>query len=506
MTTPGLCGCAMMAFAALVVAAAGEESQEALALDKIRAHVQPLSHPLGDRLPLLMWQGPRFPTGLHDGRVEETQQVFLDRGFLPLCNPCATPSAASAYVPILKFWQKRAVPLCILPQGWVQAAFMTDRAGRSRCAHQPPADPSEKFPCPSAMLADERVTPEAQRIRETLRLLKDNGLELRLLVIDFESGAYLRNIGDRDEAVRAQMAEALKCPRCVAAFTEVSLSTPAGYAKVVNHARAMATRRILSAPAREIYPNVLLGNFYAWPIDRVARPEGSWPAYGYEHSGLNVAMPRVYMNAGWGGAGRDQDKMNWNAFYCALEGFSPAASVLREDERLIPWIHVWLGGRYLSVVMQGRKLPEPWAMSEVARHMILRGAETFAIWMDAQIGEFPADYPHPDYAAMGQFVYDLKGVQEGFNDMLRFNAFLRRAKPMTFAVPGQRAELGPETATWSGMQTSEKALVRAVSFNRGQPVVKSVGIYDHQVALVFPACGSDYWVFPDGRVENADGP
>lgn len=220
---------------------------------------------------------------------------------------------------------------------------------------------------------------------------------------------------------------------------------------------------------------------------------------------MNVAMPRVYMNAGWGGAGRDQGKMNWNAFYCCLEGFSPAASMLREDELLIPWVHVWLGGRYLDYVMRGRKLPEPWVMSEMACHMMLRGAETFAIWMDTP-DEFPANYPHPEYAAMGQFVYDVKGVQEGFNEMLQFNSFLRRAKPMTFEVPGQRSELGPQTATWSGMIAEDKGLVRTVAFNDGNSVTKTVNIHDRPIQLTFGPRGQNFWVYPDGKVESAGEP
>jgi hypothetical protein len=208
------------------------------------------------------------------------------------------------------------------------------------------------------------------------------------------------------------------------------------------------------------------------------------------------------MNAGWGGAGRDQAKMNWNAFYCCLEGFSPAASVLRENELLIPWVHVWLGGRYLDFVMRGRKLPEPWVMSEMACHMMLREAETFAIWMDTP-DEFPADYPYPEYAAMGQFVYDVKGVQEGFNEMLQFNSFLRRAKPMTFEVPGQRNELGPQTATWSGMIADDKALVRTISFSEGRPVINTVRIFGQLVKLTFGPRGQNFWIFPDGRVEAA---
>ena len=390
--------------------------------------------------------------------------------------------------------------MCILPQGWLQIHFVSDRKGRYKAPHLPPAEACEEFPCAAALKDSRKIERAAAQTSEVLTVLRDHGIKVSVLIVDFESGAYLRNTGDQKEAVREQAAMARKCPRCVEAFTEEALSTLDGYAKTVDQSRAFAIRKMLSDPAREVYPEMNIGNYYAWPINRLPRPEGRWPAYGYEESGMSVAMPRVYMNAGWGGAGRDQDKMNWNAFYCCLEGFSPASSVLREDELLIPWVHVWLGGKYLDFVMRGRKLPEPWVMSEMACHMMLRGAETFAIWMDTP-DEFPNDYPYPEYAAMGQFVYDVKGVQEGFNEMLQFNSFLRRARPMTFEVPGQRSELGPDTATWSGMIADDKALVRTVSFNHGTSVTKIVRVFDRTIKLTFGPKGRNFWVYLDGRIE-----
>ncbi len=472
-------------------------------LEKVRQHIKPLPYPLSDRLPILTWQSRDFPTGLEDGRVADVQQLLMDRGISTLCNPVASASRAEDYIPVLKYRQERGFPVCILPQGWIQVHFVPDRRGRYKAPHQPPAEASEEYPCASA-LRDSRILERgATQTSDVLTLLKDHGIDVSVLLVDFESGAYLRNTGDQEEAVREQAAMARRCPQCVDSFTDEVLSTLDGYAKVVDQSRALAIRNMLSAPAREIFPDLHVGNYYAWPINRVPRPEGRWPAYGYEGSGMNVAMPRVYMNAGWGGAGRDQDKMNWNAFYCCLEGFSPAASVLREDELLIPWVHVWLGGRYLDFVMRGRKLPEPWVMSEVACHMMLRGAETFAIWMDTP-DEFPADYPYPEYEAMGQFVYDVKGVQEGFGEMLQFNSFLRRAEPMTFDVPGQRSELGPQTATWSGMIADDKAMVRTVSFDEGSVVTKTVKIFGRPVNLSFGPRGCNFWVHPDGKVEAVD--
>ncbi len=480
---------------------AGEQDQNEV-LGKIRLHIKPLTHPLADRLPILTWQSRDFPTGVEDGRIAEVQQLLMDRGLSPLCNPIGTAAGARDYAAVLKYRQDHGFPVCILPQGWLQIYFVIDRRGRYKAPHLPPAERSEEFPCPSALQNNRIIESGAAQTTEVLTVLRDHGIKVSVLIVDFESGAYLRNAGDQETAVQKQGAMANKCPRCVQAFTKEALSTLDGYAKVVDESRALAIRKMLCDPARQIFPNVHIGNYFAWPINRLPRPEGRWPAYGYEESGMNIAMPRVYMNAGWGGAGRDQDKANWNAFYSCLEGFSPAASVLKEGELLIPWVHVWLGGKYVEFVMRGRKLPEPWVMSEMACHMMLRGAETFAVWMDDP-GNFPADYPYPEYAAMGQFVYDVKGVQEGFNQMLRFNSFLRRAKPMTYGVSGNRNELGPETATWSGMIAGEKALIRTVLFSDGPVVTKTVEIFDKPVLLTFGPKGSSFWVYSDGRVEAA---
>ena len=498
----------IMAAAITAGASWGAESAspQDVALAKIREHIPPLSHALGGRIPILAWQGRGFPTGLEKGNIEACQAAFVERGFLPLCNGCSSPEGVLLYLPILKYWQSRGMPVCILPQGWLQVPFVVDRKTRQpRCAHQPPASREHAYPCPAMMIESGLLPPEKQRLTQTLAALKANGIDLKLLCIDFEAGTYLRNTDETEDRVRAHMAEALKCPRCVARFGADALASVPEFVGIVDRVRAECTRTTLAEPLRSIFPDAHFGNFYAWPINRVPRSAGRWPAYGFENSGMTVFMPRRYMNAGWAGAGRDQDKMNWNVLRCCLEDFSPVASVRREGELLIPWFHVWLGGTYLEfVTKRGRALPEPWAIAEMVCHMMLRGAETLAIWMDAQLGEFPEDYPHPQYAEMGQFVYDLKGVQQGFDEMLAFNAFLRQAKSMTFEVFGAKAELGPLTATWSGMQTDEKALVRTVAFNGDETVTKTIRAFSRDVALEFGPRGRNWWVYPDGRVETAE--
>jgi hypothetical protein len=276
----------------------GAEPSQGDVLEKVRLHITPLTHPLGDRLPILTWQSRGFPTGLEGGRVEEVQQLLMDRGISTLCNPVASVSKAEEYIPVLKYRQEHGFPVCILPQGWIQIHFVSDRRGRYKAPHQSPAEASEEFPCAAALRDSLRVERGAAQTSEVLTLLNDHGINVSVLLVDFESGAYLRNTGDQEEAVREQAAMARRCPQCVESYTEEVLSTLDGYAKVVDQSRAFAIRNVLSDPARAIFPDIDVGNYYAWPINRVPRPEGRWPAYGYQCSGMNVAMPRVYMNAG----------------------------------------------------------------------------------------------------------------------------------------------------------------------------------------------------------------
>ena len=149
-------------------------------LEEIRQHITPLNHPLADRLPILTWHSWTFPTGLEDGRVEEVQQLLMDRGISTLCNPVASASKAEEYVPVLKYRQKHGFPVCILPQGWIQIHFVSDRRGRYKAPHQPPAEASEEFPCASALQDSRRIERGAAQTSDVLTLLKDHGINVSL--------------------------------------------------------------------------------------------------------------------------------------------------------------------------------------------------------------------------------------------------------------------------------------------------------------------------------------
>jgi len=476
-------------------------------LGLIRKYIAPLTHPLGGRLPVLVWQTPDTPTGLELGDIEGVWDTYMERGIMPLCNPVSSVEAAREYLPIFKYISSKGYPIVFLAQGWVQRVFMRRRADGGRdlyCPHEPPARADHHWlACPSYMMETPRLRKQAEAAEAVCRVLKDAGLEVRMIMIDYESAAYLRNRADEEEHVREAMTEAMKCPRCLKRFGRERLSTPDGYRRVVDEARAYTIRVGLTEPCRKVFPNILLGNFFAWPVDREQpRRPGFYSAYGWPGSGMNVAQPRCYIPAGWGGAGKSREKINWNAFYYCMSSFSRAKRVLHDGEMMIPWLSILQQGRYQPRIQKGSPLPSRETMREVVRHTMLRGAETFAVFIGRFRGVYPPDFKYPLLAEASQWVYNVMDVQAAFNEMLEFNDFLRKGKVLNLDVTGEYSRLDETTATWSGVATDEKALVRTVSF--GPSVRKSIRVFGKEVELPFDRRGRFFWITPDGTATAVD--
>lgn len=103
---------------------------------------------------------------------------------------------------------------------------------------------------------------------------------------------------------------------------------------------------------------------------------------------------------------------------------------------------------------------------------------------------------------MGQLVVNLQGLQEGYNDMLAFQDFLRDARPMTFNVTGKPNTLNAATAIWSGAASETRALVRTVNFQQGKPITKRVNAFGKGFSLQFGPRGRSWWLTPDGKIEE----
>lgn len=471
---------------------------------KLAKNMPRLEYRRGERWPLLVW-----------GNAPQSMAVLqglIDRGISPLFNDSASmPRLKATILPQLQLLKKNEMPIVILPQGHTQRLFLPNRKGipgmsLPNNSHEPPAKPasaSGDFACPAWLYENPGLDGQARALTANLSFLKASGIDLAGLLLDFETGAYLRNGAEDEPRVRAAMEQAQQCSRCVKHFGTDAMQTPEQYAKIVEAGRAYAVEQTVSKPAKAIFPHLYMGNFFAYPTNRLPAEPGKYPAYGYEGAGLNILQPRYYVTAGWGGFGKDQRKTSWYCIQHYLAAFSPIAQQRHDDEMLIPWIgHVHSRNNIKET--RGDTYPPPSMYAELVRHMFLRGTETFALFIASKLsGDFPDDFTVPD-KEVGPWLMLTRGVQQGYDDMLRFDGFVRKARPLTFAVPSDTKTFGDETCLWSGVATQTVALVRTVTYAT-HAARKPVDVFGHHVVLPFTQAGAFYWVFPDGSYRTVDG-
>ena len=487
-----------LALALLGLALAGQaQVPPAMPVDHVGAQrvarIPPLSHPRGDRWPLLLWGNGPEPG--------EELQAYLDRGLCPFFNSLLgrEETIREALIPRLQQVRRNGFPLVILPQGHTQAMFMGPRV-RNHLAPQGAKKVNHRFDCPAWLLDNPHLTGHGNSLRQKCEFLRSEGFTLDAVFIDFESGAYLRNGAEAEKPVRAAMAEAAKCPACTKRFDQTVLTTPEAFAAAVERGRAHAIRVTLSDPVHSVFPESRTGNFCAHAVSRLPKMPGMYPAHGYDGSGMTVPQPRQYFTAGWRGGGRDEGEVAWACMGDALRRFSPVAETLRDGELLIPWLGN-VNSRNATREKRGNAFCPAAGYAEIVRHVMLRGAETFALFVPHDPAkEYPEDYRVP-YRERGPWLMVLQGVQAGYADMLRFHDFLRRAKPVTFSHPASYKKIDDDAFVWSGMATEDLALIRTITY---RPAEHSEGItlFGKEIAVPFIAQGAFHWIRLDGSVER----
>ena len=461
-------------------------------LKALTSRMPPLSNERGDRWPLLLW-------GTIPDRMKE---AYVERGLSPLFNFCSTPARARTILPTLRYFQQKNVPIVILPQGWLQRAF-TDPPCGAGADHLPPARPhseSRDFTCPAWMYDNPAVDVHARNAEETCRFLRNEGITPAAMFLDFESGAYLRNIFDREEHVRAAMEEALKCPRCQDRFGAENMNTLERYRALANRARAHVIKQGFTSPVRSVFEDVMTGNFFAFPAGRLPRPEGRYPAYGWEGSGMTIAQPRCYFVAGWGGNSRSIPHVSWNVFSYCLRRFSRCAGVLEDDEMMVPWVGYLFSHRASKMKAgRGAQIASAEAYREMVRHVMLRGAETIAVFNPYGLTDsLPEEYDDIERGEVGPWMLNVLDIQRAYDEMLAYNSILRQGKILNLTPPPDTTELDERTAVWSGVATDEEALVRTVSF--GPEIKRRIEVFGREFELPFEQSGRFYRITPDGRV------
>jgi hypothetical protein len=373
-----------------------------------------------------------------------------------------------------------------------------------QCDHLTPARPqaaNRDFSCPALLFNDIVLTAHAEKVRRICSILRQEGIQPASLWIDFESGPYLRNGAEELSRVQLASREASKCPRCVKRFGKTKINSPTGYQQIVNESRAYSIRKAFTEPVTSIFPDCTLGNFFVYPILRLPQSPKQYPAYGWDGSGISVAMPRLYFYPGWrGGRKSIEDVIGWNILLDSVRTFSKCARVLKHDEVLVPWIgYLWKHERALAMAAAGAPIASSEAYREMVRHLMLRGAETIAVFSPYSLNdEFPIAYARAPYKALGPLLANLKDVQAAYSEMLQFNEILRKGRVLNYEVTGSFNKLDDQATMWSGVGTDEIALIRTVAFGPAQK--KNVKVFNKDIPLSFEQGGGYFFVYPNGNV------
>lgn len=475
----------------------GKDKKSEKILLRLTEYLSPLSYPRGDRWPVVYW-----------GRVPpcDTWKALLDRGLMPLCVGSDLGSKVRIYskvVQFLQFAQSRGMPIVILPQGWVQPIFK--KAKRPDCNHLPPAKSqsvNRDFACPAWMYEAPGLDRQIGAARRLCNTLKAAQIHPDAIWIDFETGAYLRNGAEHISRLRPAMEEAQQCPRCVERFGVEALQSPVAYRDLVDKARAHVIRRTFADVVESVFPRCRVGNYFAYPVRRHAAGPGQYPAYGWDGSGMTIAQPRSYVIPGWHN-GSTQKEVDWNIFRTCVERISVCAEVLGPDEIMVPWFgYLWGNSRSVANARMGRPIASGKALREMVYHAMLRGAETISVFTnDIEIDSLEAMRPvDPD--GLGPFLLNVKDIQAGYDQMLRFHEHLRSGRVLNYDIGGIPNRLDHTTALWSGVANSERALIRTVTF--GPEEKKVVRLFDRWVTLPFAREGGFFWVSNRGRVAPID--
>jgi hypothetical protein len=477
-----------------------EKSFDDEAYQRLTQNIPRLDYSRSGRWPVLVWA--------HSAKAGDELQAWIDRGVSPFYNYKIAQNIA-----VWKQMQEQDVPVIFMLQGHVQRLFRYNKRRPVAVNNDHHLEPA-KGKCPAYFIEHPHLKNEGAQYRKLYKKLNDSDIKVDGVFIDFESGAYLRNGVDKEVRVRQAMAEALKCPRCLKRFGKEQLSSIKAFRALVDESRAEAIKTTCTDPLFDVYPKAKVGNFFAWPIDRyidkngVLNPDayeitgGSYPAYGYKNSGMNIAQPRCYFVHGWQGWGMpetvtEQNIVDWNVFTYCIERFSLAANVIKPGEKLVPWVGWLWGHSFKNSSEKNLKAASADGYKETIIHTLLRGAETIAIFAPSKLtDDFKPDYT-VDRKELGPFLRNLVDVQAGYNEVLRFQPFLNNAKPLNLHHDGVANEPGIE---WSGYGNEQASLVRTVSF-RGD-TVKSIRLYGYTIKLPFRKQGAWFWVFPDGSAKE----
>ena len=436
-----------------------------------------LSHPRGDRLPLLVW--PVLAGGeVDDEALQERIVRQLDsRGLATMAtwNYDDKETSLARSLRIARIQQKLGLPIMVNANPSMHRFFNGDL----KTAHVDAdgkgffdASFGEQHTMGCAFAVDFRYPDMTERIDYFVRAYKQAGLGLDLVWGDWEI--------DGPHEYNRSWEAAKRCVTCRRNIPDIESFDP--YQKAMRLKRAEMTRRCYTEPILSRYPAALVGNYAVYPhdgyrywwdyfesfvdyhphrVDQGARYR-KW-FHEFDLTGYTFAMPTVYT---WHDTflWYDFDDPDYRWFYNMLLVASNAGRHTDPRVPIIAFVH------WNTIVIPGPADPTVKQMSEHAYtellwHMLLRGTDALFMWCGAAESAKETRLVHAVYA-----------------DSLAYADWLNRGAPVNFDVPNRP---GPVV---SGLRIDDKVLVRRTDF--GKPTDKPLTLQiDGRTLTVPPAPG-----------------
>jgi hypothetical protein len=448
----------------------------------LTANLPELTQPLNGRLPVFIWGNPR--------QYSATDETYVDNMYKR--GLCYTPNIAGDRT------SDAADKMSILEQkGYYRPVIMQTCGTVSfiNAAHQVPAIvDAVNYPCLGYF--QDKTNAAASRTGSFMTDLQNLGMSPNLFLFDWENWCkFLYAMADPalDTTLTNRLAEANKCPRCLANLSSNDLSSNQMYLNAVETKRGLATKDGLFAPVKNILPNSLVGNYFSTSFVASNQSLGNISqAVGWYGSQADLSM--------FVGYGNRYDKMKnaafvgWNMFRYYLERYTQTTLNQVAGEQQIIWTCRLLSGdamedenevNHIIYTANGDPITlYAWPRAsyrEYLRHCMLRDAKSFGIF-----------YPQGNTLAQALgYQRELSDVLAVINEMHGYDDVLDTGTVLNNAgLPGDYYD-HTAAVVWSGVATATKAVIRAISFT-GATVNINVSVFGRTESVDATVAGVTY--------------
>lgn len=431
-----------------------------ITLDILINNSHPLQHKRGKRFPLYIWSAD-LDELKHDAEVEETLKKLDERGLMVFhkWSQRNLKRRLEKLIQIGRIQTRLGIPVSINATPLSYRFFNGNSETAHRDSnHKPFFDRSfskkVKMGCPFTL-----KTQYARMIGKWLPFLKAYkaaGITPDFIAIDWEvDGPHEWNNAWENSK------KCIRCQRLIRNIEEFRY-----FQKAIRNLRAQAQKEVFSAPIREFFPSVKIGNYGEYPdqgfrywwdyfewreAGETYRP---W-VHNFPQSGYTVAMPVVYT---WHWIYKLYDFKNpqYRWFYNMLKVGSNAGKSTPSATPIISFLH-W-------TTLNPEKLPQKYTplneknYKELLWHLLLRGHDAFCLW-----------------TPLGDLRKELIPLHQVYQESMEFSPFILDGKPLWFDVPTE----GPVI---SGILYQNQLLVRRTDFGEMEGSVQKK-VKGHRISI-----------------------